>query len=80
MPAKFRVTPSGVRMLIRGRWIAVPANKIQYLLLPGDTGETAGGHWCGWSYGVQSEPLGANDPAHTHCAILPPNLGALSPR
>ena len=46
-PAPFRVTPIGLQMLVHGRWIAVPSNKIQYRLLAGDTGDTGGGHWCG---------------------------------
>ena len=79
MPAKFWVTSHGVRMLVRGRWIAVPSSKIQYRILPEDTGETGGGHWCGWSFGVLSDPLGENDPTDTRCAILPPRFGAMSP-
>ena len=43
----YRVTPAGVQMLVDGEWIAVPDHVIQYRALPGDTGETAGGHWCG---------------------------------
>jgi hypothetical protein len=34
-------------MLVDGKWMAVPAETIFYRALPGDTGETAGGHWCG---------------------------------
>ena len=41
-PAPFQVTPIGIQMLVHGRWIAVPNNKIQYRLLPGDMGVTSG--------------------------------------
>ena len=41
-PAAYRVTPTGVQMLVSGEWIAVPDYAIQYRALPGDTGETAG--------------------------------------
>ena len=46
-PASYRVTAGGVKMLVEGKWIVVPQQKIQYRTLEGDTGETAGGHWCG---------------------------------
>jgi hypothetical protein len=60
-PARYRTTAAGVEMLVDGRWIVVPDNTIQYRALDGDTGETAGGHWCGkLEYGV------------TYCAVLPP--------
>jgi hypothetical protein len=74
MPAHYRVTPDGVRMFVRGRWIAVPNNKIQYRTLVGDTGETGGGHWCGWAL----DPTGpaGDSRAHTICAVLPPNFAA----
>ena len=42
-PVPYRVTPTGVQMLVYGDWIAVPDHVIQYRALPGDTGETAGG-------------------------------------
>jgi len=51
-------------MLISGQWIAVPNDTIQYRALDGDTGETAGGHWCG---------LPGGHVAVTYCAILPPS-------
>jgi hypothetical protein len=71
-PAPYRVTPTGVQMYVGGAWIAIPDATIQYRALPGDTGETGGGHWCG-------TPL---DPSigilfKTHCAILPPNSAAV---
>jgi hypothetical protein len=51
-------------MLIGGQWIVVPNDTIQYRALDGDTGETAGGHWCGLSGGHVTV---------TYCAILPPS-------
>ena len=62
-PAHYRFTPAGVQMLISGEWIPVPNETIQYRLLDGDSGETAGGHWCGLTGSV----------IVTFCAILPPN-------
>ena len=59
-PAHYRITAGGVQMLVSGQWIAVPDATIQYRTLEGDTGETAGGHWCGII-------------TQTHCAILPPS-------
>jgi len=72
-PAPFRVTPIGVQMLVHGRWIAVPKNKIQYRMLPGDTGATGGGHWCGLDshLGLAPEPV-------TRCVILPPNSATVA--
>jgi hypothetical protein len=69
-PAHYRHTPRGVKMFVDGRWIEVPNRAIQYPALLGDTGETAGGHWCGAVYEID----GANiDAAYvTQCAILPP--------
>jgi hypothetical protein len=46
-PAPYRVRPTGVQMFVEGKWIWVPDHTIQYRALPGDTGETDGGHWCG---------------------------------
>jgi hypothetical protein len=46
-PAPYKVTPAGVQMHINRKWISVPATAIQYRILSGDKGETAGGHWCG---------------------------------
>jgi len=67
-PARYRVGKGGVLMFVHGQWIAVPNDKIQYLTIPGDTGETAGGHWCG------SAHHGLNYVFYdTRCAILPPN-------
>ena len=67
-PALYRMTPAGVEMLVNGKWIAVPDKTIQYRVLPGDTGETGGGHWCGWT---------TDWGATTLCAVLPPNSAAL---
>jgi hypothetical protein len=73
-PAPYRVTPTGVQMFVEGEWIAVPNAAIQYRALPGDTGETDGGHWCGRSQNGQGQKM---DHA-TYCAVLPPNPTALS--
>ena len=57
-------------MFVEGRWIDVPARIIQYRTLRGDTGETAGGHWCGYTEAYpefRTELFG-------YCAILPPNF------
>ena len=72
-PAPYRMTPAGVQMFVEGEWIAVPDHTIQYRALPGDTGETAGGHWCGRIQNGQGDRL---DYA-TYCAILPPNPTAI---
>ena len=61
-PARYRITRAGVEMLVAGSWIIVPNRAIQYRTLPGDTGETAGGHWCG-----------KLEFAVTYCAVLPPS-------
>lgn len=72
-PAPYRVTPHGVQMFVNGEWIAVPEYTIQYRLLPGDTGESGGGHWCGDILAKHGE---APDYS-THCAILPPHPTAI---
>ncbi len=78
-PAPYRITPSGVKMFVDGEWIAVPDDTIQYRALLGDTGETGGGHWCGFAVTLPSEEdLEPVD--RTHCAILPPRLGPISVR
>src|SRR5262245_7441768 len=61
-PARYRITAGGVEMLVDDQWIAVQEHDIKYRTLKGDTGETAGGHWCGKS-----------EYAVTYCAVLPPN-------
>jgi hypothetical protein len=72
-PAPYRVTPAGVLMLVNGSWITVPDYRVQYRALPGDTGETAGGHWCGDT----SYMVGYGMDYSTYCAILPPNAAAI---
>ena len=67
-PARYRITAGGVQMLVDGKWITVPNDTIQYRTLKGDTGETAGGHWCG----VMEEY------AVTYCAVLPPSSASVS--
>jgi hypothetical protein len=72
-PAPYRVAATGVRMFVDGEWIVVPDFTIQYRALLGDTGETAGGHWCGFirdGYGDRVE-------YSTLCAVLPPNPTAI---
>ncbi|MET0526738.1 MAG: hypothetical protein ABW003_00050 [Microvirga sp.] len=69
-PALYRKTKTGVQMLVDGRWIDVPDIAIQHRSLPGDAGETAGGHWCGMVREDYEQNLG---PFYTtRCAILPP--------
>ena len=70
--APYRFTVNGVQMLVAKRWIDVPSEKIQYLAIPGDTGETGGGHWCGLAY----EPSGGASYI-TRCAILPPQSASV---
>jgi hypothetical protein len=71
-PAPYQVTPRGVRMFVGGRWINVPPETIQYGMLPGDTGETGGGHWCGSGFEINTYAI--NVPYVTRCAILPPQV------
>ena len=73
-PARFRITARGVEMLVKDRWLTIPRDVLQYRTLPGDTGQTAGGHWCGyddWDFAdaVNPDLLGV-----TRCAILPPGF------
>ncbi len=69
-PALYRLTARGVQMYVDQEWINVPKERVQYRALPGDTGETYGGHWCGSVY----EPDFSNPEGRyvTKCAILPP--------
>jgi len=72
-PARYRVTPTGVWMLVDGDWVEVPGYTIQYRALADDTGETNGGHWCGRTYQRVD-----NSWFHvTQCAVLPPGAAAL---
>ncbi len=67
-PALFRFIADGVQMFVDKRWIEVPSARVQYRALPGDTGETGGGHWCG-----SVNKLDALGTVYmTKCAILPP--------
>ena len=72
-PAHYRMRPTGVQMFVEGKWIWVPDSTIQYRALPGDTGETDGGHWCGRFENGPGYELGYA----TYCAILPPNPTAI---
>lgn len=72
-PARWRVTPTGVQMFIYDEWYDVPDDKIQYRALPGDTGESAGGYWCGRPRDWQSPRK-----LLTYCAILPPQATTLA--
>ena len=69
-PAQYRQAEGGVKMLVDGRWIDVPDHAIQYRALPGDTGETGGGHWCGFADKPSETDL--DFVYTTRCAILPP--------
>src|SRR5215217_5055252 len=69
--APYRLRAIGVEMFVFGNWVAVPADKIQYRALLGDTGETGGGHWCGAGY-----EAGVGVYYTTRCAVLPPQSAA----
>jgi hypothetical protein len=69
-PAPYRIAAQGVQMLVQQEWIIVPPDAIQYRVLSGDSGETAGGHWCGRH--VVHDPYEIGH--FTFCAILPPRL------
>src|SRR5215212_3824043 len=71
-PARYRLRGTDVEMFVYGQWIAVPADKIQYRALPGDTGETGGGHWCG-TYDHFTGIV-----HRTRCAVLPPQSTAVT--
>ena len=73
-PVPYRFIASGVQMFVDKRWIDVPSDRIQYRALPGDTGETGGGHWCGSTYPPDFSDGGAL--SITKCAILPPQSAA----
>lgn len=62
-PAPYRATEGRVEMLINGQWVHIPKGNVQYRTLPGDTGASGGGHWCG-------EPFESG--YITYCAFLPP--------
>jgi len=71
-PTVYRITGQGVQMLVNGDWIRVPASLIQYRIIAGDTGETAGGHWCGFTQ--LRNPQDEEGIHHTFCAVLPPSF------
>jgi hypothetical protein len=73
-PALYRLTARGVQMYVDQQWINVPNERIQYRALPGDGGETGGGHWCGSG----NEPDLSNPEGLyvTKCAILPPQAAS----
>jgi hypothetical protein len=68
-PVEYRVRASGVQMLIHNSWRTIPADKVEYRLLDGDTGQTNGGHWCGEYKQGSGWIL-----FRTYCAFVPPNL------
>jgi hypothetical protein len=73
-PALYRFTARGVQMYVDQQWIKVPNERIQYRALPGDRGETGGGHWCGSTYEPIPSPV---EILHTTtCAILPPQAAS----
>jgi hypothetical protein len=72
-PARYRVSPAGVQMLLDGEWVHVPDEIVQHRTLHGDTGETDGGHWCGTIYPAGLEPT-SRTRFYTRCVILPPDL------
>jgi hypothetical protein len=66
----YRFTANRLQMFVDLRWIEVSRDKVQYVAIPGDTGETSGGHWCGFADGPNRMDLKAL--YITRCAILPP--------
>jgi hypothetical protein len=72
-PALYRFLASGLQMFVDRRWIDVPSELVQYRALPGDTGETGGGHWCGSA--TEFEFLG--NLYMTKCAVLPPQSASV---
>jgi hypothetical protein len=77
-PAHYRVTKAGVQMQVEQKWLSVPPSAIQYKILPGDRGETAGGHWCGRrANDVEELNDSSGNGYFTFCAILPPNFAGL---
>ena len=70
-PAHYRVKGGGVQMFVYGQWLVIPREKIQYQAIPDDTGETAGGHWCGQGHQSRNYVFYT-----TRCAILPPQAAS----
>lgn len=80
-PAPYRIIAAGVQMQIDRKWISVPSSAIQYRTLLGDSGKTAGGHWCGRrANDVEELNDGSGNGYFTFCAILPPNFASASSR
>jgi hypothetical protein len=78
-PAQYRVMKAGVQMRVDQKWVFVPPSAIQYRILSGDRGDTAGGHWCGRrAHDVELLNDASADGYFTFCAILPPNSAATS--
>ena len=65
-PAHYRSGGDGIEMLVDNRWLPVAGYDVMYRSLPGDTGETFGGHWCGRNIPIEGGYI-------TYCAVLPPN-------
>jgi hypothetical protein len=74
-PALYRLTAHGVQMFVDQQSINVPNERIQYRALLGDTGETAGGHWCGSLY--QPDVSSRSILHMTKCAILSPQAASV---
>ena len=70
-PVRYRVSGGAVQMFVYGQWLVIPGDKIQYRTIPNDTGETAGGHWCGQGHQSRNYVFYT-----TRCAILPPQAAA----
>lgn len=68
-PAHYRSGGDGIEMLVDNRWLPVAGYDVMYRSLPGDTGETFGGHWCGRNIPIEGGYI-------TYCAVLPPNSAA----
>jgi hypothetical protein len=78
-PAHYRVTSKGLQMFVDGRWIDVPSGAIQYLAIPGDTGETRRGHWCGGSAYERNFSSPDDGLYLPKCAVLPPQSASADP-
>lgn len=70
-PAHYRIKGGSVQMFIYGNWLVIPHAKIQYRTIEGDSGETAGGHWCGQGHQGRTYIIYV-----TRCAILPPQAAS----
>jgi len=75
-PAPYRLISGHWQMFVNGRWIDVPDYTIQYRALLGDTGETAGGFWCGFADMPGELDDRDNLVYTTRCAILPPQAAS----